>query len=69
MARPKRLLLGRALQLLGSILIGSGVLLVILLIGFSLGPPDFLLPILVILLGTGAVLGVAGIILAPNEML
>jgi hypothetical protein len=55
--------------MLGSILMGSGVLLVILLIGFSLGPPDFLLPTLAILLGMGAVLGVAGIMLAPNEML
>jgi hypothetical protein len=55
--------------MLGSILMGSGVLVVILLIGLSLGPPDFLLPTLVILLGTGAVLGVAGIMLAPNEML
>ncbi len=69
MARHKRLHLGRALQMLGSILMGIGILVVILLIGFSLGPPDFLLPTLVILLGAGAVLGVAGIILAPNEML
>jgi hypothetical protein len=73
MARSKRLLLGRALQLLGSVLMGSVILLVVLLIGFSqyapLGPPDFLLPILVIVIVAGAGLGVAGIILAPSEIL
>ena len=41
MARHKRLHLGRALQMLGSILMGIGILVVILLIGFSFGPPDF----------------------------